>query len=174
MSDRKDDGDEREAGEVDERRPAASPALAPKHEQRRVDAGERVQLPNLQSPVRPVLHQRDEPEPCVCGPIDLDWAGKISGSGTFDKKWFKQRYPLPPSDFDYSVYNVAPKDQQLEGGFFVGDESICIDEMHLDHPRMRSSLPGLALRLFVAAKGGQRLREVLVRLDTVWLFPSEE
>lgn len=140
--------------------------------QRAVDDGAKVQLPNLQSPSRPILHQRDEPTPCAMGPVDLDWPGKISGAGTFDKNWFKARYPLPPLNFDYCVYNVAPKDQQLESGFFVGNETVCIDGMHGSLPEIRSRLPGLAMRLFVAKAGSNRLCEVPVCLDTVWLFPS--
>lgn len=140
--------------------------------QRDVDDGKNVQLPNLQSSTRPILHQRDEPTPCALGPVDLDWPGKISSSGTFDKTWFKQRYPLPPVDFDYRVYNVAPTDQQLESGFFWGNEAICVDGMHRSEPEIRSRLPGLVMRLFVVKAGSHRLLEVPARLDTIWLFPS--
>jgi len=140
--------------------------------ERDVDAGGNVRLPNLQSSTRPILHQRDEPAPCVLGPVDLNWPGKISSSSTFDKTWFKQRYPFPPLDFDYRVYNLAPTDQQLESGFFFGNEAVCIDGMHSAQPEIRSHLPGLTMRLFVAKAGGQHLLEVPFCLDTVWLFPS--
>lgn len=139
--------------------------------QRRVDDGQNVQLPNLLSPSRPILHQTDEPMPCTLGAVDFAWPGKLSSTGTFDKNWFKERYPLPPSDFDFRIYNVAPPDQQLDRGFFVGDESVCIDAMHDSQPEIRSHLPGLSMRLFVA-KTGCSLLETSVRLDTVWLFPS--
>lgn len=151
---------------------AANPVGMGFQAQRQVDDGAVVQLPNLHSPNRPILHQRDEPVPCSLGPIDLDWPGKISSSGTFDKSWFKQRYPLPPLDFDFRVYNVAPPDQQLESGFFIGNESICIDGMHSAQSEIRGHLPGLAMRLFVAKNGSRQLSEVPTRLDTVWLFPS--
>lgn len=137
-----------------------------------VDAGLKVQLPNLQSPGRPILHQRDEPAPCVLGPVDLAGIGRISSSGTFDKNWFKQRYPLLPVDFDFSVYNVAPADQQLGCGFFTGDEAVCIDGMHDTERNIASHLPGLLMRLFVAKNGFEKLIEIPTRLDTVWLFPS--
>ncbi len=154
--------------------------------QRRVDAGEDVQLPNLEDPRRPILHQDDEPSPLVFSPADLTWPGYMGNAGTFDQAWINERFPLMPNDFNWAVYNVAQQDQQLKKGtYFNGHELVRIAGMHADHPVIETRLPGLQMRMFAMrepinkdAKDTQvnqnydGLIDIPTCLDTVWLFPS--
>lgn len=139
---------------------------------RRIDNGDRVQIPNIELPEHILLHQGDERTPAVLAPLNLDWPGTLDTAGTFDETWRKQRAPVLPLDFDYGVFNVAASDQRLGAGSFRGDEALRITGMHPDHGCIDSRLPNVALRVFAAHAGKDGLQEYPAALDTVWLFPS--
>ncbi len=168
---------------------AANPVGLGHQAQRRVDAGEDVQLPNLEDPRRPVLHQDDEPSPLVFAPADLTWPGYMGQAGTFDQTWISERFPLMPNDFNWAVYNLAQQDQQLKKGtYFNGHELVRIAGMHADHPVIETRLPGLQMRMFAMRQPSSKddqddqdnqinqnydgLIDIPTCLDTVWLFPS--
>lgn len=139
---------------------------------RRMDGGERVELPNIEYPARPVLHPEDDPGTACLAPVDLAWPVSIArAGGTYDRRWQRGSWLDKPDDFDWGVYNVAPPDQRISG-YFKGDESIELTGFHAEHPRIVSRLPGARCRFFVRRAHAECLDEVPAVLDTIWVLPS--
>jgi uncharacterized protein YjbI with pentapeptide repeats len=132
-------------------------------------------LPNVELPVQPVRSSLDRPEPAGLGPIDFAWPQRFSKAGTHDAAWTEQLSPGFAKDIDWSIFNLAPEDQQQDVPFH-GDEPFQIYGMHPEKPLVEGRLPGLAARCFVnmRAAEGEVFREVGMRLTTVWLFPHAE
>ncbi len=130
-------------------------------------------LPNLEDPRHPVAHPADRPAPAGFGPLGISWPDRLRNLGAFDDAWRQQAWPGFPADFDFSYFNVAPKDQQQKG-FFRGDETFYTLHMTEKEPRRQGCLPGLRVRLFAMRKGtgDRRWLESKTGLDTVWLFPA--
>lgn len=138
-------------------------------------AGELHVLPNIEDP-KHILKSPNErpPLPSGFGPYDLTWPQRYSKIGTYDDRWFKERYPGYAGDLDRGFFNTAPPDQQIEG-FFRGDEPFTLENMHAEKALIESKLPGIRARLFVNQDpGGVSLREVPMRAETVHLFPHVE
>lgn len=139
----------------------------------------RVPLPNIEMPGHLIGAPSDRPEPAGFGPIDVMWPQRLEKQGTYDDKWQRERWPHFPDDMDYAFFHAAPKDQWIEG-YFNGDESIEILNMHPDAQCIQSHLPNARIRCFVTRKKDLQARpgeqdvfeEVKTRIDTVWLFPG--
>jgi hypothetical protein len=131
---------------------------------------ENLALPNLEDPENPIRSWRDQPLPMSFGPVGRGWAPRFRRTGTYDKKWLKERSPNLPLDFDEGYYNCAPDDQQIKG-YLRGDEEITVENMHPEHPLFRCRLPGVRVRSFVdrKASGVYRLEEITMNLDTLWV-----
>ena len=130
-------------------------------------------LPNVEDPGRLVRSQRDRPDPAGFLPYDLMWPQRREQLGTYDASWLKELSPGYPRDMQWSAFNAAPKDQQLEG-FFQGDEALAFDGMHPTRARVEGRLPGVAPRVLLVRKGHDDPTEVQVRPDTVWILPHLE
>ncbi len=137
---------------------------------RRIDAGEMVELPNVELPGKPILHPDDTPLPASFMPADITWPACMP-QATYDRHWLKHRFPAMPADFQWGAYNLAPLDQRV-AGFFRGDEELRLAGFHADHPLIVSSLPGVRLRGFFRRVEDMALQEIPMVLDTVCLFPS--
>lgn len=137
--------------------------------------GEIHPLPNVEDPQHLVMAPGDRPAPAGFGAYDLTWPQRFSKVGTYDQAWLEERYPEFARDLDWSFFNTAPLDQQIDG-YFRGDETFVIENMHPEKPRIEGALPGIAVRCFVNQKteDGVTLREPVMRLDTVHLFPHVE
>lgn len=83
--------------------------------------------------------------------------------GDFDPEWLKTRWPWWPKNFDWSFYNAAPADQQVES--LAGDEIFFFENR-------RGRLPGLRPRVFTSEKSG--FHEIRMILDTLWAKPDAE
>jgi hypothetical protein len=132
-------------------------------------------MPNLEDPRQP-LHGLGEPQaPAGFGPIGRTWQPRLALAGTYDERWQRERAPEPPEDFDYRFFNAAPADQQIER--LRGDESLWVENLHPELSRLTVRLPGVRIRAFLEAAPQLRddpavvggLRELRLRLDTVWL-----
>jgi uncharacterized protein YjbI with pentapeptide repeats len=143
------------------------------------DGRKRIPLPNVEDPRHLVGAPSDRPHPAGFGPLDLMWPQRMKKQGTYDDKWKNERWPWFPDDMDYEFFNVAPEDQFIQG-FFRGDETVEIVNMHPDMQVINSRLPRLRVRCFVTKKNNPRstgqdneiFQEVSTRIDTVWLFPT--
>ncbi|WP_437838192.1 DUF2169 domain-containing protein [Sorangium sp. So ce1153] len=132
------------------------------------DAYGRVQLPSLQPPGLHVSRREDVIAPIGFGPIAPLWPwrrerlGQHAGSWAHDRWW---RQPLPPG-FDPAFFNVAPRDQQVAE--LHDNERIVLENLHPDHPRLITSLPGARPRA-VVERGGRGWEEVPFLCDTLWI-----
>ncbi len=136
---------------------------------------EPIPLPNIEYPAHLISSPMDRPEPAGMGPLDLMWPQRSSKTGTYDDNWLNTRFPAYAEDLNTSFFNTAPEDQQIKG-FFNGDESFEVANMHQEDPIIKSSLPAIRARCFVNQQGenGTVLKEVKTNLDTVWLFPNNK
>jgi uncharacterized protein YjbI with pentapeptide repeats len=141
----------------------------------KTDKGEMQFLPNVEDPKFLVKSPRDKPPPAGFGPYDFTWPQRFKKVGTYDAKWLKERFPGFAADIDWTIFNTAPDDQQMEG-VFAGDETFAVEFMHPTKSRIEGNLPGATARCFINCKGegGEQFREIPTKLDTVWLFPHAE
>ncbi len=113
--------------------------------------------------------------PAGFGPLGRTWPQRMALAGTYGKKWQNERWPWLPEDFNWSYFNAAPPDQQVKG-YLKGNESLFIENMHPEHSRFNTSLPGVRVRCFFLEKNsdGERFREVNTHLDTLWVDTDAE
>lgn len=108
----------------------------------------------------------DLPPPAGLGPLNRRWGLRMAKMGTYDPAWVEERWPDFPHDFDWTYFNAAPEDQQVD--HLRGDEGIVVEGMHPTHARYESWLPGVRPRVFLARTGAaQAPEEVELALDTV-------
>lgn len=126
-------------------------------------------LPNIELPTSLITGYGDKPQPAGFGPVHRTWKLRTGKLGTYDNKWLKERFPAFPKDFDWTYFNAAPADQQLEG-FLRGDEEVELTNLHADHAVLKTRLPGLRVRVLLR-EGNEsepaRVREVPMNLDTL-------
>ncbi len=134
-------------------------------------------LPNIENPAKLIGSVSDRPDPACFAPMDLMWPQRFDKCGTYDKSWLEERWPWFPDDFNPQFFNTAPTDQWIDG-FFQGEESIELINMHPQFSSIRSRLPGQRPRCFVTRRkelkpdAETEFVEVHHQIDTVWLFPS--
>ncbi len=128
-------------------------------------------LPNVYPIDRLCIDPDSRPDPAGFGPLSLTTPQRLHKSGTYNRNWLKTRWPGFPQDCDWSLFNAAPPDQQLPN-YLRGDERILLENLHPRIPLYTSRLPGLRLRWFLRDTG--RLREVPLRLDTLWIDMDTE
>lgn len=132
-------------------------------------------LPNVETYERLVRSPSQKPSPAGFMPMDVTFQQRRRRAGSYNRLWFEQHFPGMPPDMDPAFFNAAAEDQWIDG-FWTGDESFSIENMHPDKPRIEGKLPGLTTRCFVSRRGAEptALHEVTMRCDTVWLFPQPE
>jgi uncharacterized protein YjbI with pentapeptide repeats len=127
--------------------------------------GDSALMPNLELNGKLVTSPTDRRAPACFAPIAMEWTARWSLQGTYDKKWFKSRWPYFPADFDWSFFQSAPPEQRLE--YLRGDEPYDARGVHPDLVSVRGTLPGERARAFVVKRGASAgFDEVLLRLDT--------
>jgi len=143
------------------------------------EAGKKLQpLPNIEDPQDLLKTSRSHPEPAGFGPLGRMWQMRHDKMGTYKEKWLKTRWPWFPEDFDWTHYNAAPEDMQLEG-YLRGDEQLCFENLHREHPQYEAQLPGLRVRCFLnkpttAESKETKFVEVPMNLDTLWVDTEAE
>ncbi|MBM4359264.1 MAG: DUF2169 domain-containing protein [Deltaproteobacteria bacterium] len=133
-------------------------------------------LPNVERQDAMLLDRDDHPEPAGFGTYDVSWPQRFAHLGTqYDAAWLKTLFPAPAEDFDWSFYNAAPADQQIEG-FFEGDEVVTISGMHPSRRRVELTVPRMVVRVMVTQRGpeGTAFRPFAARLDTIHVMPHLE
>lgn len=136
-------------------------------------------LPNLEHPASRIQTPDQVVVPAGYGAIDLLHPQRVALRGTYDEAWTKEHAPGFPPDVNWKYFNMAPRDQWLDAPL-RGDEPYALDNLHPSRPLIEGRLPGLRVRAFAARQvktaGGSesKLREVSMRLSTVWFFPHAE
>ncbi|MEZ5991262.1 MAG: DUF2169 domain-containing protein [Planctomycetota bacterium] len=125
-----------------------------------------VLLPNIENPNDLIGGAGDKPKPAGFGPLHRSWKHRTKKMGTYDKKWLKERFPAWPKDFDWTYFNAAPDDQQLDG-FLSCTEEVVLESMNADHPVLKTKLPGIRVRCLIREGDELALREVQMNLDTM-------
>ena len=129
------------------------------------DAHGRRTLPNLEPPV--VDGGSDAAEPAGFGPLAASWPARTEklarGSSTLAPEQLR-RGPLPEG-FDFSFFNQAPRDQQVQA--LRDDERIVLENLHPKHSRLVTSLPGVRPAAFL--ERGGRADRLPLQPDTLWI-----
>ena len=118
----------------------------------------------------------DDIVPAVAfGPIDCTWPQRARHAGTYDDRWLKEQSPGFANDLDWRYFNLAQEDQWFETPP-AGDESFEFQHLHPDKPLVGGALPAVRVRCFLDFGDGTEpmLREVPLKLATLWFFPHAE
>lgn len=136
-------------------------------------------LPNLEMPDSRLHGPDDAIVPAAFGALDVMHPQRAALRGTYDDVWLKEHSPGFAPDLDWKYFNLAPRDQWLAAPL-RGDEAFALENMHPSRPLIEGKLPALVVRAFanyaVAHEGGvaHKLREIPMRLTTVWFYPHAE
>lgn len=135
-------------------------------------------VPNVEDPAHLIQGSGNRPEPVGFGPLGKMWALRHGKLGTYKSAYLKTRWPWFPEDFDWTHFNAAPPDLQMDG-FLQGDERLVCENLHPKHARYESQLPGLRTRCFLnrvsgVKSGERRFDEVELKLDTLWVDMEAE
>ena len=115
-------------------------------------------VPNLE-PAR----RGDGPVPPVgFGPIAADWPERLQKLG---RAGWSPDEPFP-EDLDASYFNVAPLDQQVPA--LRHDQALHLENLHPEHARLVTRLPGLHPQAFVERAGAQP-HEIEMHADGLWI-----
>ena len=130
-----------------------------------------IALPNLQPPGLSVAARSDVIPPVGFGPIAPTWPGRREKLGRLAATGLTARWNLAPlpSDIDPAYFNSAPRDQQVEE--IRINERIVLENLHPDHPRLVTILPGVRPRAFVEV-AGRPPQEIGMRCETLWIDTS--
>jgi uncharacterized protein YjbI with pentapeptide repeats len=131
-------------------------------------------MPNIEYPGAPTLPGRAALPFAAYAPQQLmHAAARRRASGTYGKRWLAEEFPGLPRDFDFSLYNLTPLDQQFDGRF-AGNEAYRLEGLHPALPVLAGALPGLRASAFVLMHGlaVESAQQVALACDTVWFFPE--
>ena len=136
---------------------------------------ERVPLPNIEHPDKLMTSEGDRPDPAGFAPLDIGWQQRMKLAGTYDQQWVEKEAPAYAQDIDWHYFNAAASDQWING-FWQGDESYSLYNMHPDQEVLQGKLPGFRGRSFLVLKddNASTLQEVDQRLETVYFFPEKD
>jgi hypothetical protein len=153
---------ERAAGGPDTSNPVGVRADA------RPDIYGQTSIANLQQPGMLLSDRSDFIEPIGFGPIAPGWPSRRDKLGRHGATWSQSNWhsePLPP-DIDQSYFNAAPRDQQTAS--IRDNERIILENLHPQHPRLLTSLPGVRPRAFIDRRGAAP-QELAMAADTLWI-----
>lgn len=133
-----------------------------------------VLLPRIEDRRDPVRSMKSRPAPVNFAPLPPAFQERRRKLGTRDQRWSLFRAPLPPEDYDPSVHNAAPADQQ-GGNYPAGDEALVLRNLHPAHPLLETRLPGLRVLAAVLRQtpAGPAGEDVAMNLDTVVALPDD-
>ena len=132
-----------------------------------------VMLPSVGPFSTPVRAPEELRQASCFMPINPNWASRGDKRGrNYGEEWQKTRFPWVSDDFDWSHYNAAPDDQQIEG-YLKGDETLRFVNLHPDAPNFTLRLPNPRVRCFIHDTE-DRFREARMVLDTLNADLDEE
>lgn len=127
----------------------------------------RRELPNVEHPRHVVRERADRPVPASFGPINPGWAPRAGKIGVnYGPAWKKTRSPYYADDFDWTYFQCAPADQQIDG-YLRGDETVLFQNLHPTEQLLETRLPGVRVRAFVRRRD-EKVHEVVMNLDTLF------
>lgn len=136
-------------------------------------------LPALEYPGDRLRRPDQAVAPAAFAPLDVLHPQRAALRGTYDANWLKEHAPGYAPDLNWQHFNMAPRDQWIDAPL-RGDETYELDHMHPERPHIEGRLPGLRVRAFAHYRMGEgdsavfKLREIPMRLTTVWFFPAAQ
>lgn len=132
------------------------------------DAYGMITIGNLQPLGHFVSKRSDTFVPICYAPVAPTWPGRTQRLGRLsrailDGAWNAQ--PLPP-DLDPTFFMAAPPDQNVPE--IRANERIVMENLHTEHARLVTSLPGLRPRAIADRATGER-EEIALVGDTFWV-----
>ena len=131
------------------------------------------ELPTVEHVTLRVRSPEDTLPPAGFGPVNPAWPQRASKLGKeYGESYRRTRFPFHAEDLDWSHFNAAPEDQQIEG-YLRGDEEAsfhCLSPRAVD---FSVKLPGLRVRAFMNDRAG-KVRELRMILDTLFADVDEE
>lgn len=125
------------------------------------DAYGRRQLPNLQAVGSYITKAEDFIAPVGFGPIAATWPSRAD---------LINRAPIAAGEglegMTAAYYNAAPSDQQLAA--LRENERIVLENLHSEHARLVTSLPGVRPVVFVERSSGMG-QQAVVSADSLWI-----
>lgn len=131
------------------------------------DAHGAVRIPNLQPMGVEVSRRGNTFDPISFGPIASSWPVR--------SQKLRRRTGEPPHDWrtrpiaghvDPDFFNVVPDDQRVTS--IRPDERIVLENLHPDHARLETRLPGLQPKA-VVMRAGQADESIDLTCDTLWI-----
>ena len=124
-------------------------------------------LPNIEDPRETIRSRNDRPAPAGFAPVNPSWSQRATKLGKdYGPGWVARRAPWYAEDMNWSYFQAAPPDQQLDG-YLRGDEALRFTNLHPRFAVLEASLPRLRVRAFFRCKGA-RIRELTMNLDTLF------
>jgi uncharacterized protein YjbI with pentapeptide repeats len=133
-------------------------------------------LPNIELPDQRILRKDQVVMPAGFGALDVMAEQRFQYRGTYDANYLKEHSPGYPPDLDWRYFNMSMPDQWFDKPL-VGNERFALHNLHPSKPLIEGQLPSLKARVFAdyaVASGSTKLKEVPMRLGTVWFFPHAE
>lgn len=134
------------------------------------------QLPNLESSQHTITSNNKAYAPACFAPMDPSWPQRMQYQGTYDQHYLEKFFPGYPQDMDWKLFMTSQQDQWIDG-FFKGNESFELKNMHPQQAVQQGQLPGLFPRCFIKdsqAPELEQFKEVDLHLDTIWFFPDKD
>jgi hypothetical protein len=131
-----------------------------------VDPYGRRSLPNLQPPGITVSQPGDVIPAIGFGPIAPRWPWRrerLRGAAWSDERWEDR---VLGDGFDGAFFQCAPPDQRVEA--IRADEQIILENLHPEHPRLVTKLPGVRPRARVETQDAPGW-DLLLVADTLWI-----
>lgn len=105
------------------------------------------------------------------GALGRWWQPRLALAGTYDDHWKKTRWPGLPQDFDFSYWNCAPEDQQID--YPNGGETVVLAGLH-PGGEVRFRLPRPDLKLLLHLDVGVPLFKPLLTDTLIFDFQAYE
>jgi hypothetical protein len=126
-------------------------------------------IPSLQPPGLHLTRRGEHVPPIGFGPIAPSWPERqeklgISAGAWPPPGWSWEEQPLPEG-IEPGFFNAAPRDQQVDE--LRDNERLILENLHPDHPRLITSLPGVRPRVMVERMRG--IEPLAMRADTLWI-----
>lgn len=133
----------------------------------------RGEMPNVEYEGASVTNHYGNFTPAALGPKRIQDSFDPEKAGTYDKKWLKDVFPGFASDLDFSLFNQAARDQQING-YWQGGEKYMLKGMHDDYPEISGNLPRFAVKAMVSlAQEDETAHEILaLQPETIWFVPE--
>jgi uncharacterized protein YjbI with pentapeptide repeats len=146
-----------------------------------IEGVEIIPLANLEHP--DAARQRVPPSVSFM-PVDIAWPQRQKLAGTHDQHWLENLFPGFARDIDWTIFNIASRDQQIEARAWAPGERFEFEHMHPSKPLVRGEVPRLRARALITRKQAgigpdepeqwHPPEDVHLAPQTLWLFPEVE